>query len=149
MQTPRIGTWTIDRQPVEGGQRCTSCQRVKPACQFRPSVVARGSGDCRVCHRIAMQIRRESPEVQAASASYYRRPEVTAAYRARYEARNKEAMYAQQREYRASERGQLVGARKCARSRLKRAKSEEQRERLQHQIDRYTAALAALDAEDA
>lgn len=138
----------IDRQPVAGGLRCSSCTRVKPVGQFAPCQAAKKWRLCRMCNRIAVERYRESPGGQAAGAAYRRRPEVKARMKAASAARKRTPEYrAWKRDYEDSERGRIVHNANNARYRLKRAETPEQRARIQALLDRHAASLAALDAE--
>ena len=57
--------------------RCSSCKRELPESEFPPSVFARGSGQCRACHRERMRRVLATPEGREAKRESNRRRRAT------------------------------------------------------------------------
>lgn len=146
----RINTQTrrIDSTPVEGGKKCSRCNRVKPLKRFAwIKSTCRHHSWCKTCTGISVAMFRETPEGKAAVADYNSRHEVKAAKKAWGSRRRMTPeQKRRERERKASPRGKLINRRNEARARLRKATTDEQRARIQALIDRHTEELAALDA---
>src|SRR4051812_31604413 len=138
----------IDSQAVEGSRKCSRCGRAKPLKAFYwVKATSKPHSWCRMCVRLTAGLYRECPETRGKPPPYRRRPGVRERMR-RINGGRGEYPREYNREYSQTDRGRIIKARIAAKQRLMAATTDERRRVAQACIDRHTAALAALDAED-
>lgn len=138
----------IDRVPDKKPEkRCTNCGYPKPIGEFARNRTRRDghSDQCRQCLRIGAYERYHEGGGKEATATYNARPEVKARRRD-YDRGRQERRDASRAAQRKTPRGKVLECRYSARSKFRRAVTDERLAALEALIAAYDRELARLDA---